>query len=217
MELETKNIINNKRTIMGPDFGEMTPIMTDSLPVVPGTYIVIDEAVAKKMIDLAKKTHEKGCEYTFVLIGVTKGGWTLIKGIHENNSEEKLQSTSAEHSPSEIYFIDTIARGNGGDYNTVFICHTHPDKGLWYSNFSLKDIDGMIKDYKMNPHFKNRDIAYGMLTGDKKFIVAFYDPNYKSIYRFPNIIVAKDEKHLALWKDFAKLGKIPNNYDYSTR
>lgn len=191
MEDETKKIINNNRTIMGPNFGDMTPIMTDSFPILPKTTIIISEAVAKRMIELAKKTHENDSEYTFVLIGISKKGWTLINGIHEDNPREKIQRRRAEYSSSEVKCIDIIARGNGGEYNSVFICHTHPDKGKWYSNFSLGDIDGMIKDYKINPHFKNKNIAYGMLTGDKKFITAFYDPKHEYIFRFQNILVKK--------------------------
>lgn len=210
MEKETENIIKNK---CGPNFGDMTPIMTDSLPILAGTTVCISEVVAKKMMELAKKTHKNDSEYTFVLVGMTRGTWTLIKGIHEDNPEEKIQRRRAEHSQSEVYYIDCIARGNGGEWDSVFICHTHPDKGQWYSNFSLGDIDAMIKNYKNNPQFRNANIAYGMLTGDNKFIAAFYDPEYKSIYRFHNILVNRGKKNIATWKDFVRLGRMPDGDD----
>ena len=65
----------------------------------------------------------------------------------------------------------------------------------------------MIKDYKRNLRFQGKDIAYGILTGDRKFITAFYDPESGNIFRLASPIVSKDGK-MTSWDEFVRTGRV---------
>ena len=160
---------------------------------------------------LRKKTHEKDSEYTFVLMGITRKGLIYIKSIYEDNPESSVQKRRCEYSPKTLNMIDAVwdqsERRERGDFDTLFICHTHPDRGFWYANFSLGDLNGMIKDYKRNLRFQGKDIAYGMLTGDGKFITAFYDPKLGNIFRLTSPRVSKYGK-MTSWDEFVRTGRV---------
>lgn len=208
MENETERIIEKNKCIqterIGID-GENTPIIQSCLPKAPNSIIIISDKVANKMIKLAKDTHNRDSEFGFVLLGnVLKGNGIVIKAIYEDNPESNIQRRRMEYSRPTQNLIGEVARGKT-QFDTLIICHTHPDKGMWYSNFSLGDINGMIKDYKNNAHFQGKDIAYGMLTGDGKFITAFYDPNKENIYKFGRIVVGNQQTRKVIeWNEYAE-------------
>ena len=194
MEKETIAYINSnpklKNYLSKHQFGRMSPVNHELLQDISDYSIFIDEQIMPRIMELANRTHNNDCEYTFLLGGDTTNNNIELKIFLEHNTDIKNRRA--------IY--DEVTRSRIGsllEQNlSVFIGHTHPDSGKYYDNFSLGDIDGMCSDYKNNAHFKGKDVAYAMLTGDRHLKVGFYDSNYNSFYKISRIYIRTKDNQI---------------------
>ena len=99
-----------------------------------------------------------------------------------------IQSRAATFDNEMLRYINYVAAENS-QFNTLFICHTHPAKGNYYMNFSLGDLDGTVALHEDNPQFKIGNYGQGILTGDGQVFFAFYDPKTVKVYQFKKYIV----------------------------
>jgi|GEM_PF-6729975 len=196
----TKKVINNtpglnlyiSNHFFGVD-GINSPIDKNLLPTASQSGIVFSEGVAKKLFDLAKITQDTDCEYSFILLGNlvlkkdgTKGNGAYIEAFYSHNSN--INSRSAEFDAENIRLVDMVSK-KMTKYDVMFVCHTHPAKGKYYMNFSLGDLDGIVRLYEENKQFLIEDFGEGILTGDRQPLFAFYDPTREKVYKFEKYFV----------------------------
>lgn len=177
------------------DYGDMSPVDKNLLPSAPKSAIILDKVIADRLVELAKRTQDNDSEYTFILCGNVhrvgenkneKTNFVKITGFYEHNFD--IHRRVAHFDAETTKIVDTLASGKT-QFDSFFVCHTHPAKGYYYDNFSLGDLDGTISLYENNPQFKIDDFGQAILTGDGQMLFAFYDPKSKCIYKFEKTLV----------------------------
>ncbi len=203
---ETKRVINNnprlRDYINNHYFGQNglnSPVDRNLMPTAPASEIVFDENTARNLFKLAKKTHDQNCEYSFILIGYkdkSKTNRAYIKGFFEHNSN--VYSRKAAFDSENLRLVDLVTQKKSS-YDVMFVCHTHPDRGAYYMNFSLGDLDGVVSLYEDNKnYFLIDDYGEGILTGDGQVLFAFYDPRTKNVYKFGKYLVNPKNTNLVV-------------------
>lgn len=116
----------------------------------------------------------------------TKGNGAYIEAFYSHNSN--INSRSAEFDAENVRLVDIVSKKRT-KYDVMFVCHTHPAKGEYYMNFSLGDLDGIVRLYEENQQFLIEDFGEGILTGDRQPLFAFYDPTREKVYKFEKYLV----------------------------
>lgn len=196
----TKKVINNIPNLneyisnhyFGVD-GINSPIDKNLIPTASKSGIVFSEAVARNLFNIAEITQNTDCEYSFILLGNvilkkdgTRGNGAYIEAFFSHNSN--INSRSAGFDAENIKLVDMVSK-KSTKYDVMFVCHTHPAKGKYYMNFSLGDLDGIVRLYEDNPQFLIKDFGEGILTGDRQPLFAFYDSAGEMVYKFEKYLV----------------------------
>ncbi len=178
------------------NFGVMTPVPNCFLKTLPNNEVIVPEDVFKKLVDIADRTNQTGCEHSFFLScpnDYVIGNKCTITTFFTHNSN--INRRVAEFDDIMVKFLeglaDKVRSGRLKEGAVVFIGHTHPAEGKWYDNFSFGDLDGYSKGVQNCDVYEDRRIETGgcMLTADGKIRMVFYDPNARDFYKFTNIKV----------------------------
>lgn len=177
----------------------------------PGNYVVLKENIYNKLLEFQKITMEHDKEIPYFLYGKDKGnGIIYFEKISYNL--DNLKINEADHRSmipeleDKIYEYDlpeyaNFGLFNKGPYERTYVCvgHTH-NKGLTSDCFSLQDLVSAVAFKNCADFFKSDEIQIlNMLltpSGDFNFIKYESNPLFEGFYKYPNVIVRRNNGDL---------------------
>lgn len=180
------------------NYGENTPINSDTITDMPNATIILSEKVYGSLQAIQDVTNEERREVPFFLYGrETANNVIEFDDFFTNSNRDNRQSTEAVF---DQVMIDDLERRVNNNLNTDFVVchgHSHPAISEFYQNFSLGDFASYIEMNQNNSVFRNKQVELTSClvtsTGDINFL--FYDNISENFYRFTNVY-ARDNNAL---------------------
>ena len=180
------------------NYGENTPINSDTITNMPSATIILSENVYGSLQAIQDVTNEEKKEVPFFLYGrETANNVIEFDDFFTNSNRNNRQSTEAVFNQ---VMIDDLERRVNINLNTDFVVchgHSHPSISEFHQNFSLGDFASYIEMNQNNSVFRNKQVELTSClvtsTGDINFL--FYDNISENFYRFTNVY-AKSENGL---------------------
>lgn len=180
------------------NYGENTPINSDTITNMPSATIILSEKVYGSLQAIQDVTNEERREVPFFLYGrETANNVIEFDDFFTNSNRNNRQSTEAVFNQ---VMIDDLERRVNINLNTDFVVchgHSHPSISEFHQNFSLGNFASYIEMNQNNSVFRNKQVELTSClvtsTGDINFL--FYDNVSDNFYRFTNVY-AKSENGL---------------------
>lgn len=177
------------------NYGEMTPINSETTNNMPNATIILSDKVYGSLQAIQDVTNKEDKEVPFFLYGRETANNTIeFDDFFTNSNRDNRQSTEAVFNQ---IMIDDLARRIDNNLNSNFVVchgHSHPSISKFHQNFSLGDFASYIEMNQNNSAFRNKQIELTSClvrsTGDINFL--FYDNISDNFYRFTNVYVRKE-------------------------
>ena len=177
------------------NYGEMTPINSETINNMPNATIILSDKVYGSLQAIQDVTNKEDKEVPFFLYWRETVNNTIeFDDFFTNSNRDNRQST-------EVVFnqimIDDLTRRIDNNLNSKFVVchgHSHPSISKFHQNFSLGDFASYIEMNQNNSAFRNKQIELTSClvtsTGDINFL--FYDNISDNFYRFTNVYIRKE-------------------------
>ena len=177
------------------NYGEMTPINSETINNMPNATIILSDKVYGSLQAIQDVTNKEDKEVPFFLYWRETVNNTIeFDDFFTNSNRDNRQST-------EVVFnqimIDDLTRRIDNNLNSNFVVchgHSHPSISKFHQNFSLGDFAAYIEMNQNNSAFRNKQIelisCLVTSTGDINFL--FYDNISDNFYRFTNVYIRKE-------------------------
>ena len=177
------------------NYGEMTPINSETINNMPNATIILSDKVYGSLQAIQDVTNKEDKEVPFFLYWRETVNNTIeFDDFFTNSNRDNRQST-------EVVFnqimIDDLTRRIDNNLNSNFVVchgHSHPSISKFHQNFSLGDFASYIEMNQNNSAFRNKQIelisCLVTSTGDINFL--FYDNISDNFYRFTNVYIRKE-------------------------
>ena len=177
------------------NYGEMTPINSETINNMPNATIILSDKVYGSLQAIQDVTNKEDKEVPFFLYWRETVNNTIeFDDFFTNSNRDNRQST-------EVVFnqimIDDLTRRIDNNLNSNFVVchgHSHPSISKFHQNFSLGDFASYIEMNQNNSAFRNKQIELTSClvtsTGDINFL--FYDNISDNFYRFTNVYIRKE-------------------------
>lgn len=177
------------------NYGEMTPINSETINNMPNATIILSDKVYGSLQAIQDVTNKEDKEVPFFLYGRETANNTIeFDDFFTNSNRDNRQSTEAVFNQ---IMIDDLTRRIDNNLNSNFVVchgHSHPSISKFHQNFSLGDFASYIEMNQNNSAFRNKQIELTSClvtsTGDINFL--FYDNISDNFYRFTNVYVRKE-------------------------
>lgn len=177
------------------NYGEMTPINSETINNMPNATIILSDKVYGSLQAIQDVTNKEDKEVPFFLYGRETANNTIeFDDFFTNSNRDNRQSTEAVFNQ---IMIDDLTRRIDNNLNSNFVVchgHSHPSISKFHQNFSLGDFASYIEMNQNNSAFRNKQIELTsclvISTGDINFL--FYDNISDNFYRFTNVYVRKE-------------------------
>ena len=177
------------------NYGEMTPINSETINNMPNATIILSDKVYGSLQAIQDVTNKEDKEVPFFLYGRETANNTIeFDDFFTNSNRDNRQSTEAVF--NQIMIDDLTGRIDNNLNSNFVVCHghSHPSISKFHQNFSLGDFASYIEMNQNNSAFRNKQIELTSClvtsTGDINFL--FYDNISDNFYRFTNVYVRKE-------------------------
>ena len=177
------------------NYGEMTPINSETINNMPNATIILSDRVHGSLQAIQDVTNKEDKEVPFFLYGRETANNTIeFDDFFTNSNRDNRQSTEAVFNQ---IMIDDLTRRVDNNLNSDFVVchgHSHPAISRFHQNFSLGDFASYIEMNQNNSAFRNKQVELTSClvtsTGDINFL--FYDNVSDNFYRFTNVYVRSE-------------------------